>query len=475
MTEVPTKLGQKLNGKKILIIGASVTGRALLTTLSKFLTQPDISITDDNSNKLSDLEFLKIKGDATVIDSLANWPLLIKEFNLIIPSPGVPKSHPILTAALDAKTEILSEIEIGYMATDLPIIAITGTNGKTTVTTLVNEVLTSAGIESAACGNIGTSLIEIATEADKYEYLVTEVSSFQLEFTKTFKPKVGAWLNLSEDHLDWHENMADYARAKAKIWQNQQDTDIGIYNTEDPVIASLFQDTVNTKISKNGNNPPAVTFGYTTGNFHCQDDFLVYQSQIDIKEVVRLISLNELKRKSKADILNFLAVYAICSAVEIKTEIISEVVKKFTGLEHRVEYFLTKDQITWINDSKATTPASVVAALESLDNVVLILGGKDKGLDFRVLNSNIERIKAFVFIGDLAQKLVDTFEPYKLPYKIARSMEEAVEDAFSFAKEGTTILLSPGGTSYDWYKDYKQRGNDFKDKVKNFVLENSNE
>ena len=116
-----------------------------------------------------------------------------------------------------------------------------------------------------------------------------------------------------------------------------------------------------------------------------------------------------------------------------------------------------------------------MAALESLDNVVLILGGKDKGLDFRVLNSKIECIKAFVFIGDLAQKLVDTFEPYELPYKIARSMEEAVENAFSFAKEGTTILLSPGGTSYDWYKDYKQRGNDFKDKVKSFVLENSNE
>lgn len=464
MTISSTSLESKFENKKILIVGAGVTGTALVRTLSNY----KLFVTDDNPDKVKNLKSSDREFRFGVVEPNQNWAVQILDFDIVIPSPGIPKGHEIIQAAIQADLVVLSEIEVGYLATSVPIVAITGTNGKTTVTTLVDRVLSEAGLSSIACGNIGTSLIECVAKDAAKDVFVAEVSSFQLNFTESFKPKVAAWLNFSEDHLDWHSDLADYADAKSKIFKNQTRGDFAVLNIDDPVITESFR---KVNRDKGTNIPEVVTFGINRGNFYLQNGEIVCSDLLEPNNVVSLISLESLQRRSKIDILNFLAVLAICLSLGVQPEAVTKVLSDFRGLPHRIELFLTNGGISWINDSKATTPASVVAALESLHNVILILGGKDKGLDFSPIKELADHIEGFVFIGDLQNKLNKTFSGCGKPIKLADSMKEAVVAAYELAESGDTVLLSPGGTSFDWYKDYKHRGDDFKLHVQKLISE----
>ena len=464
MIDKTKELKELLVDKKILIVGAGVTGKALCKALDGY----NLFITDDNEHKLEELSAKNTSSEVSVIKSAPDWTKDILNYDLVVPSPGVPKNHPIIQSAVSSSIKVVSEIEIAYLMANKPIIAITGTNGKTTVTTLVNEVLNRSNIKSVACGNIGTSLVEAVTTSTEVDFFVAEVSSFQLSFIKTFRPKVAAWINLTEDHLDWHSDLNEYATTKAKIWSNQTFDDIAVANTDDPVVRDHFTKLTSTNGSNdvgNSTGPRTVTFGLKGGNLYIADGKIVVYDLLEKHETKNLISVSDLNRSSTIDLLNYLAVLSICLPIGADLNAALGAIKEFKGLEHRLELVLNQNGVKWINDSKATTPSAVVGALESMEDVILILGGKDKGLDFTPILSKLSHINSFILIGELTDKIESLFSSYSKPIIKAESMKQAVKEAKEIASFGSTVLLSPGGASYDMYDSYRARGEDFKKEV----------
>ena len=368
---------------------------------------------------------------------------LVAGVDLVLPSPRVEPSHLAIQAALADGVPVWSEFELAAEWDDRPIVAITGTNGKTTVTTLVEAMLTEAGRRVVACGNNDVPLIEAIADPD-IEMFVVEASSFRLEFTQRFRPIVGTWLNLSPDHLDWHPNLTHYADAKFKIWAAQRPDDLAIGNVDDLEVMRRLR------------HAPArhQTFGLESGDSKVVDGALVAASGDVIARV------DELPRRLPHDLANALAASATAIGAGATAAQCGAVLRDFAGLPHRVALVRDAGGVRWYDDSKATTPASVVTALRGFDSVVLIAGGKNKGLDLGVLREAADHIKAVVAIGDAAPD-VEAALSTVVPVVTARSMDEAVRAAADRASSGDVVLLSPGCASYDWYKNYGERGDDF--------------
>ncbi|MDQ1395508.1 MAG: UDP-N-acetylmuramoylalanine--D-glutamate ligase [Acidimicrobiaceae bacterium] len=375
---------------------------------------------------------------------------LVRKAELVLPSPGVPLSHPIYRVAEQSGAEVVSEVELAARRARVPIVAITGTNGKTTVTTLVAAMLVASGSRAVAAGNIGLPLLDaVASDA---EVIVAEVSSFQLAFTRTFAPHVATWLNLAEDHLDWHPSMRHYADAKARIWANQTPGDIAVANRDDPAVMAAA-----------ATAPAAVvTFGGGEGDYRVSNGFLVAPAGNQIA------ALDELPRRLPHDIANALA--ATASAISAGATMAScrRTLLGFEGLPHRVTLVREAGGIRYFDDSKATTPASVLAALEGFESAVLIAGGMNKGLDLGVLATAASHIRAVVAIGDAAPAVEAAFRGLR-PVTRAGSMTQAVMQAKEAACQGDAVLLSPGCASFDWYSSYAERGDDFVQAVRTLV------
>jgi UDP-N-acetylmuramoylalanine--D-glutamate ligase len=368
---------------------------------------------------------------------------LVRGATMVVPSPGVAVSHPVFGLAESAGVAVVSEVELAAERTAVPIVAITGTNGKTTVTTLVTSMLQCSGVSAVAAGNIGRPLIEAAsTDA---AVLVVEVSSFQLQFTHRFRPAVAVWLNLSEDHLDWHPTMAHYAAAKARVWANQGSGDVAIVNADDPaVLAASTSVPAGVRV---------VTFG-TTGDWQVRDDRLVGPDGQAIARVA------ELPRRLPHDLANALAAAAAADAAGASLDGTRQALLSFRGLPHRVELIGEAGGVRFYDDSKATTPASVLAALAGLDSVVLIAGGRNKSLDLSTLAEGAAHIRAVVAIGEAAAEVGAAFAGTR-PVTVAASMEDAVAAARRLAQPGDAVLLSPGCASFDMYPNYGARGDHF--------------
>jgi UDP-N-acetylmuramoylalanine--D-glutamate ligase len=418
---------------KALVVGYGVTGQAV----ERHLTANgwDVVVVDDRA-----------RGERVVTaPEPGTLRALVADADLVVPSPGVPLAHPVYALAARADVPVLSEIELAYREMEgLPLVAVTGTNGKTTVTTLIAAMLHRGGISAVAAGNIGLPLIDAVGRA---EVMVAEVSSFQLRSTETFHPNVAVWLNLSEDHLDWHPDVADYAAAKAKVWANQGPGDIAVVNADDPVVMAAAA------------HAPGrvVTFGLGDD---ADADWRVADGWLTAPDGRPVVAVADLPRALPHDLANDLAALAAVSHFGVADADCRAVLTEFQGLPHRVQLVSDAGGVRWYDDSKATTPASVVAALRGFSSVVLIAGGRNKGLDMGVLRDAAGPVRAVVAIGDAAPEVAKAFDGVA-PVTVARSMDEAVDAAAGAAQPGDAVLLSPGCASFDWYGSYAERGDDF--------------
>jgi UDP-N-acetylmuramoylalanine--D-glutamate ligase len=372
----------------------------------------------------------------------------VAAFDLVVPSPGVPAGHPVLSAAAALGVTVRSEIDLAF---DLPdaarpeILAVTGTNGKTTVTTLATAMLNRSGINAVAAGNIGLPLID-AVRRD-VSVVVAEVSSFQLQFTLLFHPYVSCWLNLAEDHLDWHPSMEHYAQAKAQVWARQAPGDVAVVNADDRTVASA-----SLKVPRG-----VECVRYSTEG---PADYAVSNGLLIGRDGEVIARTSELPRSFPHDVSNSLAATAIAVAAGARTAACREALRETEPLPHRLALLGESDGVRWYEDSKATTPASVRAAAAGFESLVLIAGGRNKGLDLSVLAALAPPVHAVVAIGEAAGEVAAAFAGV-VPVTEASTMEAAVEAAAAAARPGDAVVLSPGCASFDWYQSYGERGDHF--------------
>ena len=422
-----------------LVVGFGATGQAV----SRHLVAAGwtVEVVDDRPTdrmRAAAAESGVVLHDGGDPDRLAG---LVGHADLVVPSPGVPSGHPVYELARSAGVPLVSEVELAARQASAPLVAVTGTNGKTTVTTMVASMLVEAGWRAVAAGNIGLPLIDAV--AQDVDVLVAEVSSFQLQYTDTFRPAVAVWLNFAEDHLDWHPDLDHYAAAKARIWANQAGDDVAVVNAEDPVVMA----------AAGGAPARLVTFGLDRGDYRVEGARLVGPEG-------PLVEVTHVPRRLPHDIANGLAAAAAAEAAGASPEACRSVLTTFEGLPHRVQLVGESGGVRFYDDSKATTPASVLAALQGFESVVLIAGGRNKGLDLTPLAAEVDRLRGVVAIGDAAPDVELVFGG-GVPTHLAWSMEEAVDAARRMARPGDAVLLSPGCASYDWYSSYAERGDDF--------------
>ena len=368
---------------------------------------------------------------------------------IVVVSPGVPQGHPAFSlAGPDGRgPEVMSEIELASRWTGARMVAVTGTNGKTTVVTLITRMLEASGLAALGAGNIGLPLVDAVEQIPPGGVLVVEVSSFQLALTRTFRPGVAVWLNVAEDHLDWHPDYAHYVESKARIWRNQSGRDVAVVNAEDDQVMTAARTT---------HPVPArlLTFGPSRGDYHCQEGRLLTEHG----ELI--VRADEMPRSLPHDVANGLAAAAAAVSAGAAASACGAALRTFEGLPHRVSFVRESGGVRFYDDSKATTPASVLAALAGFDSVVLIAGGRNKGLDLGALRAGAGHIRSVVAIGDAAGDVEAAFSGLR-PVGRAASMGEAVERAAAAARPGDTVLLSPGCASFDWYSSYAERGRAF--------------
>jgi UDP-N-acetylmuramoylalanine--D-glutamate ligase len=433
-----------------LVVGFGVTGRAMAAWVR---AQGGAAVVVEDHPGAETAERAAALGAALVVaPDISELARLVEGSDVVVPSPGVPVGHPVYRLAAGAGRPVFSEIELAYQALEArvgpkPILAaITGTNGKTTVTELVAAMLDASDRPAVTGGNIGTPLIEaVASDA---EVVVAEVSSFQLQFTERFRPRASCWLNLSPDHLDWHPDLNHYAQAKARIWANSDGGDTAVYNLDDrrvAMAAGLLPASVHT-VAFSGRDPAAA--------YRVEADHLVSD------EDGPLIALAELPRALPHDLVNSLAAAALARSCGATLSGIRHALHTTTPGRHRVELVGERSGVRWYDDSKATTPASVLAAVSGFASVVLIAGGRNKGLDLSGLADAVPPVHAVVAIGDAAGEIEEAFKG-QVPVRRAGSMEEAIDAASSASRPGDAVVLSPGGASFDWYRSYAERGDHF--------------
>ncbi len=378
-----------------------------------------------------------------------------RDYDFVVTSPGIKPSHRFIQSALERGMEVISELELASRYAKKPIIGITGTNGKTTTVKLVESILNTFGFKALACGNCGVAFSEVV-DIDAVDFFVVEASSFQLEFTKEFKPHVAAILNIDFDHLYWHGNMENYINAKRKIFKNQNEGNYFLKNDNDNyVVDSKSQLLI---VSRNDSNADA----------HIGDNSVVvnFEKQFIIDKT-RLFGLGNWENIAFATL--------ICLVLGVDKKTIREVVREMDNLEHRIEYVTEIDGVKFYNDSKATNLDAVENALKSFEkkkNIVLILGGKHKGESYRRLLPLLEEyVRAIVVYGEDRKQIlqeIGEFNPMPLP---AINIWGVVRGAFEVAYKDDVILFSPGGSSCEPYKNFEERGKDFKEEVFKFKEE----
>jgi UDP-N-acetylmuramoylalanine--D-glutamate ligase len=432
-----------------LVVGLGITGEAVARRLA---ADGAVTVVDDNpdSARFADRAAALQALGVTVIGAPTPEQLAeaVAASEIVVPSPGVPEAHPVYGLATERGVPIYSEIELAGVAAaarGLPLVAVTGTNGKTTVTTLIAEMFTAGGRRALAAGNIGRPLLDAVH--DDVDVVVAEVSSFQLRFTATFRPRVAVLLNVAEDHLDWHPSFKEYVAAKARIFANQAGDDLLVFNGDDDAVADAAR------------AAPARAVAFTTRG-ESRRAWRVQDGRLARPTGETLLAVADLARQGPHDIANALAAAAAAADLGVTNDDLSAVLASFSGLPHRVTPVGQSGGVTFVDDSKATNPHAALAALAGFDSVVLLAGGRNKGLDLGVLRQEAGRIRAVVAIGEAAGEVEACFAGLR-PVRRAGSMAEAVRLGAELAEPGDTVLLSPACASFDWYSGYAARGDDF--------------
>jgi UDP-N-acetylmuramoylalanine--D-glutamate ligase len=429
-----------------LVFGLAIAGQAVARELVR--RGESVVLADDAVSDLHQAFSKQIGMPLVALTTSSGIQQVLNSVARVAPAPGIPEGHRVIVAARELGVEICSELEIAYRyerdspSGPRPMVGITGTDGKTTTTMMTAAILESAGLRTMAVGNTDVPLIS-ALNTDARAFAV-ECSSFRLAHTQQFRMCASAWLNFAPDHLDWHPNLNDYFEAKAKMWAHCVEGDVAVAPFDDLRIIKAAQ----------ASNARIVTFGIAGGDYHSFDGWLC-------GPMGRIMPISEMGRSLPHDVSNALAATAVCLESGLANVAdVASALQSFKNAPHRIQFVGEKGGVRWFNDSKATSPHAVSVALNSFENIVLIAGGKNKGLDLSALAEQPSRMRAVVAIGDASDEVAHAFTGV-CEIKRATSMQEAVNMADSLAQDGDVVLLSPGCTSYDWYANYGQRGEDF--------------
>lgn len=419
--------------KRVTVIGLARSGMAAALLLNK--KGAEVCVTDRGDSACLKRNAGSLRKKGIRVETGVHTRGSVKGRDLIVISPGVPEDSPILKWAAEEEVPVIGEIELGYLCCEAPIVAVTGTNGKSTTVSLIGRILKKSGKRAVVCGNIGNPFCGEISKVRKDSIVVLEVSSFQLESVKRFSPHVAVVLNVSQNHFDRHPDLKSYIKAKSRIFENQKRGDWAVLNYDDPTVRGLK---IKTK---------AMT--------------IFFSRKKGIPEMV--CRQDELKIKGEHNIENVLASLCVASIFGVKARAAKAALTAFKGLEHRFEHVAEIGGVEFINDSKGTTVLATIMALESCDKpVILIAGGHDKGSDFRKAKpAVVSKVKKLVLIGEAKDKIRKHLNGAASVIE-AGTMEDAVKRAYSEAEPGDCVLLSPMCASFDMFKNFEERGKAFK-------------
>jgi UDP-N-acetylmuramoylalanine--D-glutamate ligase len=446
-----------VRGKRVSVIGAARSGIAVARLLAAHGALVFVSDSAPARSMGVAAEALAAGGIAHELGGHSERALAA---DLMVLSPGVPSDAPPVRAARERGVRVVGELEAASWFCPGPVVAITGTNGKTTTTTLVGRMLSDARMAALVGGNIGTAFAQIVSEATAQTRVVLEVSSFQLDHVETFRPRVAVLLNVTPDHLDrYGHSFENYAAAKAKVFRNQGAGDTLVYNEEDPVTRRLVTELAPPGVRLLGFGPERASgegawmragiMGTTIGG-----------------ATAELLPAAEISIRGGHNLANAMAAALAARVTGVSAASVRATLRNFKGVEHRLEFVRMVDGVTYVNDSKATNVDSVWYALQSFTApLVVLVGGRDKGNDYTRLHDLARKhVRAVVAIGESAEKVVRAFQGV-VPVLRAEGMTEAVAAARGTARRGDVVLLSPACASFDWFKDYEHRGRVFKEIV----------
>jgi len=457
----------EVKGRRVLVVGLGKSGVASALFLASRGAVVTVSDAKQEHTLRQEIPVLLERG--ITVETGRHGEHTFTRQDLIVVSPGVPKELPALAAARQRKIPILGEIELTARFLQGRIVAITGSNGKTTTTTLVGEIIASAGRKTLVGGNIGTPAITFVEQSSPDTWVVLEISSFQLETIERFRPHIAAVLNLTPDHLDRHGSMERYIAAKARILENQDAGDFAVLNADHEhtrhLAGGLKAQLLWFGRSQSSRKHHEVDPEQARGAF-VRDGQIVFRE----REMVEIMPVTEIPLKGAHNVENVLAAVAIGMAAGVDPAAIRRAVREFRAVEHRLEYVTTIGGVQYFNDSKATNVDATIKALESFPaNVHLILGGRDKDSDYSTLRPLVSaRVKRVYTIGEAAEKIGRQLGD-AAPRMAAGTLEQAVGEAAQSASPGDVVLLAPACASYDQFTSYEHRGRSFKQIVHNLA------
>jgi UDP-N-acetylmuramoylalanine--D-glutamate ligase len=448
-----------LNGKRVLVVGLGKSGVASALFMKKQGARVTVSDTKSGDELRNEIPVLLDNG--ITVETGGHGERTFRGQDLIVVSPGVPVDTPLLVQARSLGETVIGEIELAAQFLPGPIVGITGSNGKTTTTTLTGEIMRASGLPALVGGNIGTPAISLIERAKPGAVIVLEISSFQLETVQTFRPKAAVVLNVTPDHLDRHRTFEIYADAKARIFENQQQTDFAVLNADDPTCVAMAKKT------------RAQVFWFSRqkeveSGAWVRDGNVVFRDSNGQREILQV---SEIPLKGAHNLENVLAAVSAGVLMGCAPEKIRQAVHDFKAVEHRLEFVASIRGVDYYNDSKATNVDATIKALESFPaNIHLILGGKDKGSDYTVLNDLLrKRVKRVYTIGAAAPKIESQIKAPEVIH--AETLENAIRQANAAAQAGDIVLLAPACASFDQFKSYEHRGKVFKDVVRGLAAQ----
>lgn len=432
----------KYQGKKVAVLGAGLSGTAAALLLqSEGAAVTVLDSADEKTLLKSTIENLRVRGVTVCCGSAAEQDAASYDF--VVLSPGIDPVSKLATNFSSRNIETMGELELGWRSVSVPVIAITGTNGKTTTTELLTQMLNACGQRTVACGNIGKPLCEVAREQHDLDVLTVEVSSFQLETIRTFRPSISIWLNFAPDHLDRYRSVAEYRAAKLRIFENQTAEDVSVVNAGE-TLPKIAARTISFSAYAND------------GDFRLEGGSIVYQD-------TPVLRMAETKLRGSHNIENLMATLAVGLARGLSFEQMLPPLYAYEPRPHRCEFVREVNGVTYVNDSKATNLDAVAKGLLAQSkSVILIAGGKDKGFTFETLRPLVsEKVRAAILIGEMTARIARDWDG-AVPCQSARSLADAVERAHALAKPGEVVLFSPGTSSFDMFKSYADRGDQFR-------------
>jgi UDP-N-acetylmuramoylalanine--D-glutamate ligase len=447
-----------LQNKRVLVVGLGKSGVASALFLKGRGARVTVSDTK-TPDELKD-EIPRLLDEGIAVETGGHGQRTFQNQDLIVVSPGIPLDAPLLVQARALGEKVIGEVELAARFFPGNIIAITGSNGKTTTTALAGQVVANGGFPTVVGGNIGTPAISLVGQASEDTIAVLEISSFQLETIETFRPHIAVVLNVTPDHLDRHHTFAVYADAKARIFENQQSSDFAVLNAEDPTCVGM------------GSRTRAQVFWFSRKKevkqgAYVQDGRILFRDSNGQREI---ILVSEIHLKGAHNVENVLAAVCVGILSGVEPRRISKTVREFRAVEHRLEHVASIHGVEYYNDSKATNVDATIKALESFPaNIHLILGGKDKGSDYSVLNGLLrQRVKRVYTIGAAAAKIESQIKG-AAEIVHAEKLENAIRNAGDVAQPGDIVLLAPACASFDQFRNYEHRGKVFKEVVRSLA------